>query len=90
MSERCERTSEQRSEWPSTPRVYFIVILLIVQALPKSRFGGGPKSGSQVVRGGGAENARNTDSAKSMECDEDRDDRGKRSRSLGHGDVDCD
>ena len=24
MSERCERTSERRSEWPSTPRVDFI------------------------------------------------------------------
>ena len=27
MSERCERTSERRSEWPSTLRVDFIIIL---------------------------------------------------------------
>ena len=27
MSERCERTSERRGEWPNTPRVDFIVIL---------------------------------------------------------------
>ena len=26
MSERCERTSERRSEWPSTLRVDFIII----------------------------------------------------------------
>ena len=31
MSERCEHMSERRSEWPSTLRDDFIVILLIVQ-----------------------------------------------------------
>ena len=30
MSERCERTTERMSEWPSTLRVDFIVILPIV------------------------------------------------------------
>ena len=31
MSERCERTSERTSEWPSTLRVHFIVILPTVE-----------------------------------------------------------
>ena len=31
MSERCERTSERRSEWPSALRVEFIVILPTVR-----------------------------------------------------------
>ena len=29
MSKRCERTSEQKSEWPRTLRVDFVVILTI-------------------------------------------------------------
>ena len=33
MSERCERKSERRSEWPSTLRVDFIVILPAVHGL---------------------------------------------------------
>ena len=31
MSEWCERTSEQTSEWPSTLRVYSLIIRLTVQ-----------------------------------------------------------
>ena len=31
MSERCDRTSERRSEWPSTQHVDFIAILPTVQ-----------------------------------------------------------
>ena len=34
MSERCERTSERRSEWPSTLRVDFIVILPMILCQP--------------------------------------------------------
>ena len=33
MGERCERGSERTSEWPSTLRADFIVILPIVQCL---------------------------------------------------------
>ena len=28
MRERCERTSERKSEWPSTIRVYYLIIRL--------------------------------------------------------------
>ena len=44
MRERCERTSERRSEWPSTPRVDFVVIVPIV--LWRARIG---HLSSQVV-----------------------------------------
>ena len=36
MSERCERTSERRSEWPSTLRVDFTVILPTVRSFARS------------------------------------------------------
>ena len=49
MSERCERTSERRSEWPSTLRVGFIVILPTGTGIMKSFMVS--ESGSSTVVG---------------------------------------
>ena len=49
MSERCERTSERRSEWPSTLRVDFIVILPIADCFKDDFLGKDLKSTRKVL-----------------------------------------
>ena len=61
MSERCERTSEQTSEWPSTPRVYPLAILLCTHFAKGQAVDDRPTEGEEGKRGHGVDDEENRD-----------------------------